>query len=160
MANLLRVLIVEDTEDDRVLIAAELQCGNYELVHNCVASDYEGLQRGRVANMNLTPAQALAFIVGDRRKRYDPIVVDAFVEIAGLATMQAVPVAEEHVATPRLRSDRVLAQDLLTPNRILLSSRDPVLDESLIEKIRGYEQIDAAPIDGRVRVAADLLVRQ
>lgn len=38
MANLLRVLIVEDNDDDRQLLAAELQSGGYDLVHACVAS--------------------------------------------------------------------------------------------------------------------------
>jgi response regulator RpfG family c-di-GMP phosphodiesterase len=125
-----------------------------------VASDYEGLQRGRVTNMCLTAAQAHAFIVGDRGKRYDPAVVDAFVETAGPASTQAVPVAEKHMTSPQLRSGMVLARDLLTRDGFLLLSRDHVLDSSLIEKIRGYEQIDANPIEVRVRVAADLLVRQ
>ena len=38
MANLLRVLIVEDNTDDQQLLVAELECGGYNLVHACVAS--------------------------------------------------------------------------------------------------------------------------
>ena len=38
MANPLRVLIVEDNDDDRQLLAAELQSGGYDLVHECVQS--------------------------------------------------------------------------------------------------------------------------
>ncbi len=38
MANPLRVLIVEDNDDDRQLLVAELQNGGYDLVHECVAS--------------------------------------------------------------------------------------------------------------------------
>ncbi len=38
MANPLRVLIVEDNDDDRQLLVAELQSGGYDLVHDCVAS--------------------------------------------------------------------------------------------------------------------------
>src|SRR3989304_3414891 len=38
MANLLRVLIVEDNPDDQQLLVAELQSGGYDLVHACVAS--------------------------------------------------------------------------------------------------------------------------
>jgi hypothetical protein len=64
------------------------------------------------------------------------------------------------MTSPQLRSGMVLARDLLTRDGFLLLSRDHVLDSSLIEKIRGYEQIDANPIEVRVRVAADLLVRQ
>jgi len=122
-----------------------------------VASDFHGLQRGRVTNMCLTPAQAHAFIVGDRGQRYDPTVVDAFVEMAGLAPAQAVPVAEKHMTTCALRSGMVLAQDLLTRDGILLLSRDHVLDPDLIKMIRSYEKIDANPIEARVRVSADLL---
>ena len=49
MANLLRVLIVEDNDDDRQLLAAALQSGGYDLVHDCVASADEmraALDRG------------------------------------------------------------------------------------------------------------------
>ena len=41
MANLLRVLIVEDNDDDRQLLVMELQYGNYDLVHDCVAGAVE-----------------------------------------------------------------------------------------------------------------------
>ena len=38
MENLLHVLIVEDNDDDRELLVAELQSGGYDLVHDCVQS--------------------------------------------------------------------------------------------------------------------------
>src|SRR3989304_8919281 len=38
MANLLRVLIVEDNSDDQQLLGSELECGGSVLVHACVAS--------------------------------------------------------------------------------------------------------------------------
>ena len=50
MANLLRVLVVED--NDRQLLAAELQSGGYDLVHECVQSADKmraALVRGREA---------------------------------------------------------------------------------------------------------------
>ncbi len=38
MAKKLRVLVVEDNDDDRQLLAAELHSGGYDLVHECVQS--------------------------------------------------------------------------------------------------------------------------
>jgi PAS domain S-box-containing protein len=49
MANLLRVLIVEDNDDDRQLIVAALRRGNCEVVHDCVSSAaqmHAALERG------------------------------------------------------------------------------------------------------------------
>ena len=41
-----------------------------------------------------------------------------------------------------------------------VGARDHALDESLIANIRNYERFDEDPIDIRVRVGADLMVRR
>lgn len=120
-----------------------------------VASDYDGLQRGLVTNRCLSATQAQAFIVDGRGKRYDPCVVDAFVDAAGVTAAQPAPVAEEQITPARLKSGMVLTRDLVTRDGILLLSRDHVLDPALIEKIRSYEENDANPVNIHVRSMND-----
>jgi HD-GYP domain-containing protein (c-di-GMP phosphodiesterase class II) len=116
-----------------------------------VASDYDGLQRGLVTNRCLSTTQAQAFIVDGRGKRYDPQVVDAFVDAVGVTAVQPAPVAEEQMTPAQLQSGMVLTRDLLTRDGILLLSRDYVLDPALIENIRNYEENDAHPVNVHVR---------
>ena len=116
-----------------------------------VASDYDGLQRGLVTNRCLTPTQAQAFIVDGRGKRYDPDVVDVFVDTVWVTPGQPAPVAEEKITPARLKSGMVLTRDLVTRDGILLLSRDYVLDAALIANIRGYEENDANPVNVYVR---------
>jgi len=59
-----------------------------------VAGDYDGLQRGLVTNRCLSTTQAQAFIVDGRGKRYDPQVVDAFVDAVGVTAAQPAPALE------------------------------------------------------------------
>ena len=116
-----------------------------------VAGDYDGLQRGLVTNRCLSTTQAQAFIVDGRGKRYDPQVVDAFVDAVGVTAVQPAPVAEEQMTPAQLQSGMVLTRDLLTRDGILLLSRDYVLDPALIENIRDYEENDAHPVNIHVR---------
>ncbi len=116
-----------------------------------VAGDYDGLQRGLVTNRWLSAAQAQAFIMDSRGKRYDPTVVDAFVDAVGVTAAQPAPVAEVQIAPARLRSGMVLSRDMVTQDGILLLSRDHVLDTALIKIIREYEENDAQPVNVHVR---------
>ena len=117
-----------------------------------VAGDYYGLQRGLVTKQCLTATQARAFIVDGRGKRYDPYVVDAFVDAIEVIDGQPVPVAEKQITSAQLRVGMVLTRDLLTRDGILLLGRDYVLDAALIEKIRDYEETDANPVNIHVRL--------
>ena len=116
-----------------------------------VASDYDGLQHGLVTNRWLSTAQAQAFIVDNRGKRYDPDVVDAFVDAVGVTATPPAPIAEVQITPARLHSGMVLTRDMVTRDGILLLSRDHVLDAALIKIIREYEENDAHPFNVHVR---------
>jgi len=104
-----------------------------------------------VTNRCLSAAQAQAFIVDSRGKRYDPYVVDAFVDAVGVTAAQPAPIAEVQITPARLRSGMMLTRDMVTRDGILLLSRDHMLDAALIKIIREYEENDAHPVNVHVR---------
>lgn len=105
-----------------------------------VANDYDSLQCGTLVQQRLTPAKAHGLIVEGRGKRYDPAVVDAFIEVQ--AQMGQTPPPERELSSAQLSAGMVLSRDLLARDGMLLLSRDYVLDAALIEQMRQYERLE------------------
>lgn len=104
-----------------------------------VVGDFDALQAGMMQTKHFSPAEAVAYLVVNRGKRYDPMVVDAFVEI--LKGMPApAKEAELRLSTSQLRHGMTVARDLAAKDGILLLMRGHVLDEKLIDMLRGYEK--------------------
>lgn len=104
-----------------------------------VAGDYDALQMGMLQPKRLSPAEAMAYLVGSRGRRYDPAVVDAFVKLLNLAPVKTSG-RETKLVTAQLRAGMSLARDLVAKDGILLLSRGHVLDEKLIDLLCGYER--------------------
>lgn len=105
-----------------------------------VANDYDALQRGTVAGAPLTPRAARDFLVQNKDKRYDPVVVDAFVAQLGARHEELVSQPVLCIATADLVNGMVLARDLVTDDGVLLLAKDYLLDDALIARLRGLEQ--------------------
>lgn len=102
-----------------------------------LASDYDNLQIGTLAQRRIRADDAKALIQQGSGKRYDPQVVKAFVEaISGGAddAMQDAP-----VDLSDLRPGMILSRDLITADGLLLLSAGHLLDERLIKQIMDYE---------------------
>ena len=110
-----------------------------------VANDYDTAQQGGLTATGLTPAQAREHIVAGRNKRYDPAVVDAFVDTVG-ATAETAATEERSVPVSALHEGMVLSRDLVTSDGIMLLSKDYVLDEIRIDQIRNYAKADGKEI--------------
>jgi response regulator RpfG family c-di-GMP phosphodiesterase len=116
-----------------------------------VTNDYDAVQLGLLLNKRLNAQEALAFIQEGRGKRYDPQVTDAFVGMMGGGVDE--PVREKGTALhpADLRSGMVLARDLVSREGLLLLAKDYLLDDMLIEQLRGYERMDGQPLTIYVR---------
>lgn len=102
-----------------------------------VVNDFDGLQIGIVGSRRLNPEDAKKLIADGRGKRYDPQVVDAFLEITG-------SVEKEHrnelaITAAELQPGMALARDLVSRSGALLLAADYLLDASLIRQIRDFE---------------------
>jgi response regulator RpfG family c-di-GMP phosphodiesterase len=110
-----------------------------------VANDYDSLQRGHLMNRRLTPDEALSFIQQARGKRYDPQIVDAFVEMMGGSLKQD---TERDIAIePKdIKDGMVLSRDLLAKDGMLLLAKDNVLDSKLRIKLLNHQRVDGESI--------------
>ena len=108
-----------------------------------LASDYDNLQIGTLAQRCFSPDEAKTVIVQSSGKRYDPEVVAAFLEtLGGVAREEAEQkrTGEMSVEARNLEVGMVLSRDLITPSGLLMLSTDHVLDERMIGKIIDFEK--------------------
>jgi hypothetical protein len=101
-----------------------------------VVNDYDGLQIGTLSEKRMRPDEAKATLVKSRGRRYDPQLVDAFIELLGGVAQELV--SEELVSPADLKAGMVLARDLVGREGVLLLSADFILDVALIKQIQDY----------------------
>ncbi len=101
-----------------------------------VVNDYDGLQIGTLAERRMRPDEAKAMIIQSRGKRYDPQIVDSFIEMLG-GLVQEVP-RERAVPVADLRAGMVLSQDFVGRDGVLLLAADFTLDPLLIRQIQDF----------------------
>lgn len=102
-----------------------------------LASDFDNLQIGTLAQKRLRGDEALAVVLRAKGSRYDPQVVDAFQEVMSgkLADMPQ----DVEIGSNELRTGMVLSRDLITRDGFLLLSAESRLDEKLIRQIWDFE---------------------
>ena len=111
-----------------------------------IVNDYDALQTGTLAERRMTPEEAQALLQQSRGKRYDPRLVDAFLEMLGGLKKEVV--LEKPVSHADLKVGMVLSRDLMSREGVLLLSSDYILDASLIRQIQdyAYRENHTAPI--------------
>ncbi len=98
-----------------------------------VVNDYDALQMGLLVNRTLTPAEAVAFIVDNGGKRYDPQVAHAFA--AMVAEMLHDTIAEMPLRPADAKPGMVLTRDLLHKDGYLLLAKGHTLSSGVIEQL-------------------------
>lgn len=105
-----------------------------------VVNEYDELQIGTLVQRPLKPAEALNFLVENRGKRYDPAVVDAFVQL--LAETQHAELPEAPLRTMHLKPGMLLTRDLLHSDGYLLLAKGTVLSTEIITQLVRLEQAE------------------
>lgn len=103
-----------------------------------LANDYDAAQIGTLLSKRMTQSEAVTFIMEGRGKRYDPQVADIFAPMMGAQVNSAI--AETSLKSIQLKVGMALSRDLMTPEGILLLSRDFVLNDEIIEQIHSFER--------------------
>lgn len=103
-----------------------------------LASDYDDALIGAAFGRKATTEEATEFIAKGRSTRYDPTVVDAFLELSGRPRTAAAP--ERKIRTADLIVGQVLSRDIYSSDGVLLLAADYILDELLIRQIRDFEE--------------------
>lgn len=112
-----------------------------------IASDYDNLQIGVMMQRKLWPDEARAAIVHGRGSRYDPTVVDVFLQVLeGAGSSSVVHRPSQLVGAEDLQVGAILAHDLMSPDGALLLSAGHVLDARLIAQIIEFNGTLATPL--------------
>jgi response regulator RpfG family c-di-GMP phosphodiesterase len=114
-----------------------------------VANDYDSLQMGTLVNRSLKPTEALAFIVENRGRRYDPTAVDAFVDL--ISESLKTTVAELPLRPSQLKPGMVLARDLMHREGYLLLAHDNAIDARIISQLQDIERTEATSMTLYIR---------
>jgi response regulator RpfG family c-di-GMP phosphodiesterase len=108
-----------------------------------LASDYDNMQIGTLTSSHLSPEEARIIIVHSSGKRYDPEVVNAFVDLlSDTSRKQAEKERPAEIALParELQVGMRLSRDLITPSGLLILSAEHVLDQRIISRIINFER--------------------
>ncbi len=106
-----------------------------------LASDYDNLQIGALAQSRLGADDARALVVRGSGSKYDPEVVAAFSTVlASDATANATRQVGTAMSVRELLPGMVLARDLIGPGGLLMLAAEHVMDQRLIERIQDFEK--------------------
>lgn len=111
-----------------------------------VAEDYDTALMGTTFVKPLKPAEASLLIQDGKAKRYDPAVVDAFLNEIGKTRAATDAASELTLRSGQAKPGMMLARDLMTRNGEMLLAKEYVLNQQLIEQIRNFERMDGHPL--------------
>jgi len=101
-----------------------------------VANDYDGHQIGTLSDRRCNLEEAKTLIMKGGGKRYDPKVVNAFLDVIG-GPSQA-PVRYREIPAAELAPGMVSGKDILKRDGTLLLAADYVLDAAIVHQIQSY----------------------
>jgi len=114
-----------------------------------VVNDYDALQIGTLVQRPLKADEALAFLIDNRGKRYDPSAVDALAQ--HLAETRKTSVSELPTRTPQLKPGMVLSRDLTHRDGYLLLAKGCPLTTDIIGQLIKMEQAEQHPLTLYIR---------
>ncbi|MCK4952136.1 MAG: response regulator [Gammaproteobacteria bacterium] len=104
-----------------------------------VVSDFEALRIGKLASQKYSALEAQEYLIRHRGKRYDPDVVDAFLNMD--SSHQPTPQNQElKISLKSLVPGMVLSKDVMLKDGVLLLSEGRILDKRNIEELRDMEK--------------------
>lgn len=101
-----------------------------------VANDYDGFQMGTLAERRYTADEAKTLLQQGSGKRYDPKVMDAFLDVIGKP--REVPGRYRELPAAELTPGMVSGKDILSRDGTLLLAADYVLDATIVRQIQTY----------------------
>jgi response regulator RpfG family c-di-GMP phosphodiesterase len=117
-----------------------------------VANEYDALQNGSLTAKPMKAAEAKQYLLEGRGTRYDPLVIDTFLEVVTELEKFTVNREEEMaLRSNRIKSGMVLSRDLLTADGIMLLSKGYVLNEAVIDQLQSYERSESKMLTIYVR---------
>jgi response regulator RpfG family c-di-GMP phosphodiesterase len=104
-----------------------------------IVDDYDDLVSGSQGRA-MDPGEAMGHIVKAAGSRYDPGIVERFRALLEQPSEAHAPCSELRCHVAALRPGDVVARDILTSDGMLLLAAGHVLQERVIDLLRGYER--------------------
>ncbi len=104
-----------------------------------MANDYDSLIIGMLLDTPLDRTEARDFLIENKGTRYDPGLVDLYLQILDENPDSGATGAEIRLLTKDLRAGMILSKDLYSGEKVLLLTKDHVLSAKVIEKIIAIE---------------------
>jgi response regulator RpfG family c-di-GMP phosphodiesterase len=120
-----------------------------------LASDFDNLQIGVLAERDLRPDQAAKLVIDSRGKRYDPTVVAAFEELVS-GRVPVEPTNDRALRVHELRPGMRTARDLVRSDGSLLLSADHVLTERMVRQLSDFEKLSGTAFTVYVKLEGEV----
>lgn len=104
-----------------------------------VVGDYHDLQHGLLVATHLDADGAFDHLTKHSGSHYDAKIIDLFRKLLGHQKSSANSVSQLCIKSNGLQEGMVLSQDLILNNKVLLLSKDHLLNDSIIERIQQLE---------------------
>lgn len=108
-------------------------------------SDYDALKHGRLTAQHQSPKQSFNYLLEQRGKRYDPMVVDILEPM--LAGDENFEIDESRIEAHHLQQGMVLSREIRHPDGFLLLSAGTVMIRRTIDQLVDVEKCSGAPLD-------------
>lgn len=106
-----------------------------------VANEYDSAQIGIQFPRKMSLEEASTYIAEGRNFRYDPAVVEAFLDLSGRPKARVRP-AEQKISMLALKPGMTLARDIHSAEGVLLLATEYVLDELLVKQLHEHARSD------------------
>ncbi len=108
------------------------------------ANEYDALTSGIMTQQPMRPSEALAYLMENKGKRYDPAVIDRYLPIL---TEQLRNVIDEIPMRPSsLAPGMVLSRDLMHRDGYMLLAKGYVVDQAVVSQLSKIEVAEHQPI--------------
>lgn len=113
-----------------------------------LAKDFDEALIGTRSSQRLKHADAVLLIQDGKGKRYDPLVLDAFMKEMNKAAGSSTANVETELAlrTGQLKSGMVVSRDLVSQAGEMLLSKGHILNEQLIEQLMNFEHLGGSTL--------------
>jgi len=115
-------------------------------------NDYDALQAGTLVGRRLNVGEARAFLMANRGKRYDPAIVDCFLDVQLKSASAKKAALDVPFRVPDLRPGMILARDLHHRDGYLLLAHGFAVTEAVIQQLHQLERAEGCTLTVHVTV--------
>ncbi len=112
-----------------------------------ISRDYVELVQGLYTGKPFDEIKARAEIKKFSGERYNPKIVDAFIDIIEKYSLDEVAESEKRIAARDLKEEMVLSRNIYSNSGVILLKKGHVIDNHVLDKLINFEQLAGESLD-------------